>query len=166
MPRPQSFMPAHRYRSTREPFMSGSSAAGSAWSLRGRNGDGVVALGHSCQRARSRLGQTNREAVPRDGGRRGASPDEGEAWPLLGGVGAATSEIRFPDGGRPGPCPCDRLQDWKRDVSICLNLTRFDFHVSMIDLFARTAEGSRKRVSQGRWSRVVLLKPKHLGFRN
>ena len=50
------------------------------------NGDGVgathwVALGHSCQRARSRLGQTNREAVPRDGGRRGASPDEGEAWP-------------------------------------------------------------------------------------
>ena len=88
------------------------------------------------------------------------------AWPLLGGVGAAKGEIRFPDGGRPGPCPCDRLQDWKRDVSICLNLTRFDFHVSMIDLFARTAEGSRKRVSQGRWSRVVLLKPKHLGFRN
>ena len=40
-----------------------------------------VALGHSCQRARSRLGQTNREAVPRDGGRRGVRADEGEAVP-------------------------------------------------------------------------------------
>ena len=40
-----------------------------------------VALGHSCQQARSRPGQTNREAVPRGGGRRGASPDEGEAVP-------------------------------------------------------------------------------------
>ena len=42
-----------------------------AWSLRGRNGDGVgathwVALGHSCQRARSWLGQTIREAPPRE----------------------------------------------------------------------------------------------------
>ena len=45
-------------------------------SLRGRNGDGVgathwVALGHPCQRARSWLGQSNREAVPRGGGRSG-----------------------------------------------------------------------------------------------
>ena len=40
-----------------------------------------VALGHSCQRARSWPGQTIREAVPRNGGRRGASPDKGEAVP-------------------------------------------------------------------------------------
>ena len=41
----------------------------------------TVALGHSCQRARSWPGQTIREAVPRGGGRRGAWPDEGEAVP-------------------------------------------------------------------------------------
>ena len=40
-----------------------------------------VALGHSCQHARSWPGQTNREAVPRGGGRRGASPVKGEAVP-------------------------------------------------------------------------------------
>ena len=40
-----------------------------------------VAPGHSCQRACSWLGQTNREACLDDGGCRGASPDEGEAVP-------------------------------------------------------------------------------------
>ena len=34
-----------------------------------------VALGRSCRRARSCSEQTNREAMPRDGGRRGAPPD-------------------------------------------------------------------------------------------
>ena len=43
-----------------------------------------VALGHSCQRARSWLGQTNREACLDDGWRSGASPDKGEAWSLRG----------------------------------------------------------------------------------
>ena len=50
--------------------------AGHAWRVGATH---WVALGHSCQRARSRLGQTNREAVPRDGGRRGAEARHGLA---------------------------------------------------------------------------------------